>query len=84
LKGRETARQRNKETPEESRASCRYQQIDASGTAAQRKICEDIQLQCIADVPSVPLGQFVQTTAYRSSLTGILPGFPTFWIVRPA
>jgi peptide/nickel transport system substrate-binding protein len=58
--------------------------FDAPGKAAQRKICEDIQLQCMVDVPSVPLGQFVQHTAYRTSLTGVLPGFPTFWNVRPS
>jgi peptide/nickel transport system substrate-binding protein len=58
--------------------------FDAPGTAAQRKICEDIQLQCLVDVPSIPLGQYVQPTAYRTNLTGILPGFPTFWSVRPA
>jgi peptide/nickel transport system substrate-binding protein len=58
--------------------------FDAPDVKTQRKICEDIQLQCMVDVPSVPLGQFVQPTAYRTSLTGVLKGFPTFWNVRPA
>jgi peptide/nickel transport system substrate-binding protein len=58
--------------------------FDAPNEAAQKKICEDIQLQCMVDVPSVPLGQFVQPTAYRTSVTGVLPGFATFWNVRPA
>jgi peptide/nickel transport system substrate-binding protein len=58
--------------------------FDAPGKEAQRKICVDMQLQCMIDVPSVPLGQFVQPTAYRTSLTGVLRGFPTFWNVRPA
>jgi peptide/nickel transport system substrate-binding protein len=58
--------------------------FDAPDEAAQKKICVDMQLQCMVDVPSVPLGQFVQPTAYRSSITGVLNGFATFWNVRPA
>ncbi len=58
--------------------------FDAPDEAAQKKICVDMQLQCMVDVPSVPLGQFVQPTAYRTSVTGVLNGFATFWNVRPA
>ncbi|HEY0183189.1 MAG TPA: ABC transporter substrate-binding protein [Rhodopila sp.] len=58
--------------------------FDAPGVEAQRKICQDMQLQCMVDVPSVPLGQFVQPTAYRDRITGVLNGFATFWNVRPA
>ena len=32
----------------------------------------------------MPLGQFIQPTAYRGSVTGVLNGFATFWNVRPA
>jgi peptide/nickel transport system substrate-binding protein len=38
----------------------------------------------MVDMPSLPLGQYIQPTAYRASLTGVLPGFATFWNVRPA
>ena len=38
----------------------------------------------MVDVPSIPLGQYVQPTAYRTALTGVLKGFPTFWNVRRA
>jgi peptide/nickel transport system substrate-binding protein len=58
--------------------------FDAPGVEAQRKVCEDMQLQCMVDAPSLPLGQFVQPTAYRKTLTGVLNGFPTFWSVQPA
>jgi peptide/nickel transport system substrate-binding protein len=58
--------------------------FDAPNLAAQKQICEDIQRQCMVDVPSIPLGQYVQATAYRTSITGVLNGFPTFWNVRPA
>jgi len=33
-------------------------------------------------VPFVPLGQYFQTTAYRTSLSGVLDGFATFWNVK--
>ena len=58
--------------------------FDAPNAAAQKQACQDMQLQCMVDVPSMPLGQFIQPTAYRSSVTGVLNGFATFWNVRPA
>jgi peptide/nickel transport system substrate-binding protein len=57
--------------------------FDAPGIEAQRKVCQQMQLQCMIDAPSLPLGQFVQPTAYRNRLTGVLIGFTTFWNVRP-
>ncbi len=56
----------------------------APDEAAQAAICRDIQLQAMQDVPYYPLGQFFQPTGYRTSVTGVLPGFATFWNVRPA
>ena len=56
--------------------------FDAPGLEAQRKVCQDMQLQCMVDVPSMPLGQFVQPTAHRNNITGVLNGFATFRNVR--
>jgi peptide/nickel transport system substrate-binding protein len=58
--------------------------LEAPDLAAQQAICRDMQLQCMVDVPSVPLGQYVQPTAYRATITGVQVGFPTFWNVRRA
>lgn len=58
--------------------------FDAPGLEAQRKVCQDMQLQCMLDVPSLPLGQFVQPTAYRINIAGVLNGFATFWNVCPS
>jgi len=58
--------------------------FDAPGIDAQRKICQDMQVQCMVDAPSLPLGQYVQPTAHRTSLSGVFNGFATFWNVRPA
>jgi peptide/nickel transport system substrate-binding protein len=41
-----------------------------------------MQMQCWVDVPYIPLGQNFQPTAYRTSLEGILAGFPVFWNVK--
>jgi len=58
--------------------------FEAPDEAAQRQICADIQKQCLVDVPYYPLGQYLQQTASRTSIDGILNGFPVFWNVRPA
>ena len=54
----------------------------APDLAAQQAICRDIQLEAMREVPYYPLGQYLQPTAYRSSITGVLDGFATFWNIR--
>jgi peptide/nickel transport system substrate-binding protein len=56
--------------------------FDAPDLAAQQAICRELQIQAMQDLPSIPLGQYMQYTAYRSNITGVLKGFPTFWNVR--
>ncbi|HME26402.1 MAG TPA: hypothetical protein VKI44_34605 [Acetobacteraceae bacterium] len=56
----------------------------APDLAAQQAIYRDIQLQAMQEVPFYPLGQYLQPTAYRNSITGVLDGFATFWNVRRA
>lgn len=56
----------------------------APDLAAQQAICREIQLEAMREVPYYPTGQYLQPTAYRSNLTGILEGFATFWNVRRA
>jgi peptide/nickel transport system substrate-binding protein len=56
----------------------------APDEAAQAAICRDIQLEAMRQVPYYPLGQYLQPTAYRTSITGVNTGFATFWNVRPA
>ena len=58
--------------------------LAAPDLAAQKTICEEIQRQAFIDLPMIPLGQYFQPTAYRTSLTGVLSGFATFWNVRRA
>jgi len=58
--------------------------FEAPTLAAQQEICRQMQVQCMVDVPSIPLGQYFQPVAYRSSVSGVQKGFPTFWNVRKA
>ncbi len=58
--------------------------FEAPDVPAQAKICEQIQLQAFQDVPYIPMGQYLQPTAYRTSLTGVLNGFAIFWNVKRA
>ena len=57
----------------------------APNLAEQQRICQQMQLQAFQDVPYIPLGQFLQGTAYNKSLTGILKGgFALFHNVQRA
>lgn len=47
----------------------------------QKQLAEQMQLQAFQDVPYIPLGQSITTTAYRANLTGMLDGLPLFWNV---
>ncbi|WP_267361442.1 MULTISPECIES: ABC transporter substrate-binding protein [unclassified Methylobacterium] len=47
-------------------------------------ICRRLQEQAFEDVPYLPLGVYFQPTARRSTVTGLLKGFPLFYNVRKA
>ena len=53
----------------------------APDLAAQKKICEQMQLQAFQDVPYIPLGQVRGASAHRANLKGVLTGMPLFWNV---
>ena len=50
----------------------------------RQAICREIQLEAMREVPYYPLGQYMQPTAHRANITGVLDGFATFWNVRRA
>jgi peptide/nickel transport system substrate-binding protein len=61
----------------------RDQWIDAPDLAAQKKICDQIQMRAFEEVPFIPLGQWFQPTAFRDDLTGFARSpFPVFWGVK--
>ncbi len=55
--------------------------FEAPDLAAQKKIGEEIQAQAFVDVPYLPLGEYLQSTAYSKGLKGVLKGMPLFWNV---
>jgi len=62
--------------------SLRTAWFDAPDLPSQQAIARDMQRQAMTDVPYTPLGQFLQPIAYRKTLTGVLPGFATFWNIQ--
>ncbi|MDR3415456.1 MAG: ABC transporter substrate-binding protein [Nevskia sp.] len=59
--------------------------FDAPDVAAQRKICEQIQLTVWDEVPYIPLGQWFNPTAMRANLMDVVQApFPIFWGARKA
>jgi len=64
--------------------SLRNDWLDATDAGKRQAICRDLQSTCMEEVPFWPLGQYVQPTANRTSVTGFLNGFSTFWNIRPA
>ena len=60
----------------------RDQWFQAPDVPAQAAICADIQRECWESVPYIPMGQYLQPTAYRSNLDGVLSGFALFWNVK--
>lgn len=58
--------------------------FEAPDVPAQAAICADIQKQALQSLPYIPLGQYLQPTAYRDSLQGVLNGFALFWNVKRA
>lgn len=54
--------------------------FDAPDLAAQKKICEEMQMIAWDEVPYVPLGQWFNPTAFRADLKDVVPSpFPVFW-----
>ena len=53
--------------------------LDAATDADQQRLFDAIQREAFQQVPVVPLGQFVQKTALRTDIDGVLPGPAAFF-----
>lgn len=59
--------------------------LDAPDEAARAKAGAEIGKLAMTDVPTIPLGQWYGKTAFRKSITGVLPGVSPYpWGVKPA
>ncbi len=63
---------------EEARAAW----MQADSLEEQKRLCADMQLAVLDAAPHIHLGQILQPTAYRSTVAGVLDGFPKFWNVK--
>ena len=55
---------------------------DAPDLAAQKKLCEEMQVEFWKSPPYAPLGMYDQPTAFRSYLQDIHDGWPQFYGVK--
>ena len=59
--------------------------LDASDEATRTRIGEEFGKLALNEVSTVPLGQWYGKTAFRRTITGVLPGVSPYpWNVRPA
>ena len=56
--------------------------LSAGDLHEQRLICEQIQLQMWRDVPYIPMGHWVRSTAHRRDIVDLPWGFAAFYGVR--
>ena len=59
------------------------QWIDSSDPGEQKRLAATIQDKALADVLYVPLGHYLQKSAWRSNVSGVLKASaPVFWNIR--
>lgn len=56
--------------------------LEAPNLAEQKRVAAETQLQMFQEATYIPAGQIYQPVAYRSSLSGVLPGFVKFYNVE--
>ncbi len=56
--------------------------FDAPDLAAQKKICEEMQVEFWKSPPYAPLGMYDQPTAFHNYLTDVRDGWPQFYGVK--
>jgi peptide/nickel transport system substrate-binding protein len=60
----------------------REEWLDAPDTGAQKRIAVQMQLQTWQDVPYIPMGHWVRSTAHRRNIVDLPWGFAAFYRVR--
>lgn len=58
--------------------------FEAPDLAAQQAITREMQRLAFQQVPYLPVGEYIQFTAHRSSVQGMLKGIPVLWNIRKA
>jgi peptide/nickel transport system substrate-binding protein len=58
--------------------------FEAPTQADQQRICREIQLTALEELPFVPVGAYYGMTALRRDVVGRVPGFAIYWNMRRA
>jgi peptide/nickel transport system substrate-binding protein len=59
--------------------------LDAPDPARQKQLAQELARLAMSEVATIPVGQWYGKTAFRNSITGVLPGAAPYpWNVRPA
>jgi len=59
--------------------------FEAPDLAAQRALCEQMQVLAWEEVPFIPVGQWFYPTAMRTNLVDVVKApYPIFWGARKA
>ncbi|GGC44919.1 substrate-binding protein [Siccirubricoccus deserti] len=56
--------------------------FDAADLPRQQAIAREMQQLAFEEAPTLPLGQYFQSTAYRRSLADVPKGMPLFWSLK--
>jgi peptide/nickel transport system substrate-binding protein len=56
--------------------------LDATDADGEKRIAREMQLQMWQDVPYIPMGHWVRSTAHRRNIVDLPWGFPAFYGVR--
>ncbi len=64
--------------------SLRGEWFDAMDLATQQRLAREMQATAFEEVPTLPVGQYFQATAYRRTLTDVPKGMPLFWNLKKA
>jgi peptide/nickel transport system substrate-binding protein len=56
--------------------------LDTTDAESEKRIAQQMQLQMWQDVPYVPMGHWVRSTAHRRNIVDLPWGFPAFYGVR--
>jgi len=62
----------------------REEWLNAADIAAEQRIGQQMQIQMWRDVPYIPLGHWIRSTAHRREIVDLPWGFPAFYGVRRA
>jgi ABC-type transport system substrate-binding protein len=56
--------------------------FEAPDPETQKRLCREIQVVAMDELPYVPVGAYLSMTAIKKNITGRVPGFAIYWNMR--